>query len=63
MPERDPVCGMEVDLKRVAFSAEHKGKTYYFCTLLCQVLFQENPEEYLANRAPERPGSEGSGHV
>jgi Cu+-exporting ATPase len=34
----DPVCGMEVD-ERTALSAEHEGKTYYFCSPGCRDKF------------------------
>jgi YHS domain-containing protein len=28
---RDPVCGMEVDERTAAATAEYQGTTYYFC--------------------------------
>jgi len=34
----DPICGMEVDEKK-ALSAEHEGKTYYFCSPGCRDKF------------------------
>ncbi|GBD91030.1 copper-transporting P-type ATPase [bacterium BMS3Abin04] len=44
---RDPVCEMEVqedqDGERVLF----RGEIYHFCSTLCRVLFEENPEKYL----------------
>jgi Cu+-exporting ATPase len=51
--ERDPVCGMEVD-PELAARAEHRGKTYYFCSEGCLATFQEAPERYAA-----RDGAEG----
>ncbi len=46
--ERDPVCGMTVDPARAATTAEHAGKTYYFCCAGCAVKFRAQPEKYLA---------------
>ncbi|HUV52164.1 MAG TPA: heavy metal translocating P-type ATPase, partial [Dehalococcoidia bacterium] len=34
----DPICGMEVDEKK-ALSAEHEGRTYYFCSPGCRDKF------------------------
>ena len=28
---KDPVCGMDVDIKTAPAKSEYKGKTYYFC--------------------------------
>ena len=55
---KDPVCGMEVDEKKAAAKAEHKGKTYYFCAPGCQKAFAENPEKYLK----EEPEMKHLGH-
>lgn len=40
----DPVCGMEAsgDL----FRADHKGKSYYFCSDHCLKQFVANPDNY-----------------
>ena len=27
----DPVCGMRIDTDDAVATAEHEGKTYYFC--------------------------------
>jgi YHS domain-containing protein len=43
---KDPVCGMEVDPKEAAGKSEHKGKTYYFCSVSCKREFDKNPEQY-----------------
>jgi len=45
---RDPVCGMEVDEKKAAATATHKGQTYYFCAQACKRAFEKDPEKYLA---------------
>jgi len=43
---KDPVCGMEVDEEKAAAKAEHKGKTYYFCSPGCKVAFEKDPPKY-----------------
>jgi xanthine dehydrogenase accessory factor len=43
----DPVCGMEVDMATAKFTAEHDGKTYYFCAPGCKRTFMKNPQDYL----------------
>jgi Cu+-exporting ATPase len=54
--ERDPVCGMMVDPGSPAGRAEHRGKTYYFCSTRCAERFEREPENFLA--APGRAGME-----
>ncbi|MBM4298640.1 MAG: heavy metal translocating P-type ATPase, partial [Deltaproteobacteria bacterium] len=44
----DPICDMTVDPARAAGKTEHAGKTYYFCSVHCQKLFQTDPPKYLA---------------
>jgi P-type Cu+ transporter len=44
---RDPVCGMTVDPARAKATAEHAGKTYYFCCAGCAEKFRADPEKYL----------------
>jgi Cu+-exporting ATPase len=43
---------MDVDPATARGSAEHKGQTYYFCSLSCVQRFTANPEKYLAPRPP-----------
>ncbi len=40
----DPVCGMEASGE--LFKADHKGKSYYFCSDYCQEQFVANPGSY-----------------
>lgn len=54
----DPVCGMQVDENTADWSAEHEGKTYYFCSPGCLNAFREQPEEYLT----DDPGEAGHEH-
>jgi hypothetical protein len=42
----DPVCGMAVD-RAQAQSAEHAGRTFYFCCTGCRDQFVADPERYL----------------
>ncbi len=44
--EVDPVCGMTVDTNDSADTAEHGGRTYYFCSTGCREAFWQNPQEY-----------------
>ncbi|MDS0283803.1 YHS domain-containing protein [Haloarcula onubensis] len=43
----DPVCGMDVDEKDAAATAEYDGQTYYFCAEGCKETFTSTPEEYV----------------
>ncbi|HED17453.1 MAG TPA: heavy metal translocating P-type ATPase [Gammaproteobacteria bacterium] len=43
---KDPVCGMTVEAETAAASAEHEGKTWYFCSEHCQHKFKAAPEQY-----------------
>ncbi len=45
--EKDPVCGMEIKDTIKAEATVYKSKTYYFCSALCMVQFQQNPEKYV----------------
>src|ERR1700689_3360279 len=53
--ERDPVCGMTVDPARATATAEHVGKTYYFCSASCAAKFRAEPEKYLAGPQVAQP--------
>lgn len=43
---KDPVCGMGVEPGKQAGTADHDGKTYYFCSAGCQSKFQANPAQF-----------------
>jgi YHS domain-containing protein len=47
---RDPVCGMKVQEKRAAATAEYEDKRHYFCSSSCQRTFLENPAKYVAGK-------------
>ncbi len=40
----DPICGKKVTPVRETPSAEHKKRTYYFCSATCQHEFQRASE-------------------
>jgi cobaltochelatase CobN len=44
----DPVCLMDVDPATAKWSAEHAGRTFYFCAPSCKRQFLAEPEAYLA---------------
>ncbi|MGO4683783.1 heavy metal translocating P-type ATPase [Hyphomicrobium sp. 2TAF46] len=48
---KDPVCGMTVDPSTAKHSAEHDGKTYYFCAAGCRTKFVADPARYLTPEA------------
>jgi P-type Cu+ transporter len=50
--ERDPVCGMMVDPDHAKATAEHRGRTYYFCCTACATKFRTEPEKYLSAKTP-----------
>ena len=45
----DPVCGMDVEIARAAASADHEGRTYYFCSLQCKEDFERQPAMYIGH--------------
>lgn len=44
---KDPVCGMEIKDISKSDKKEYKGKIYYFCTTLCMIQFEHEPEKYI----------------
>ena len=58
MAEIDPVCNMTVDPQKAAATSEYKGKTYYFCSRGCKVVFDRDPEKYL-NMPADKKGMHG----
>jgi xanthine dehydrogenase accessory factor len=43
----DPVCGMTVDTKDAAHTAQHGGQTSFFCCSACREQFMADPARYL----------------
>lgn len=56
----DPVCKMEVDESSAEWTAEYKGKTYYFCAPGCKDYFVADPEKYLSGE--ESGSGKPAGH-
>lgn len=52
----DPVCGMEVDPATAKHTAEHRGRTYGFCSLMCKNAFEDDPERYVRGEHGDRAG-------
>ncbi len=55
----DPVCGMTVDPHTAKQRADHRGRTYYFCSAGCRTKFVAAPQKYLGERKDE-PVPEGA---
>jgi P-type Cu+ transporter len=51
MSERDPVCGMNVNVATAKHIHEHEGTKYYFCCASCREKFKGNPTRYLSGSA------------
>lgn len=45
--EKDPICGMSVDIENAKFKSMYEGKQYYFCSEHCKKQFDENPAEHV----------------
>jgi len=50
----DPVCGMTVDRETAAGAWEHRGETYYFCSVGCLERFRSDPDHFLGLDQSER---------
>ncbi len=44
---KDLVCGMDIDPKTAAATAEHEGVTYHFCSAGCHDSFVADPAKYV----------------
>jgi Cu+-exporting ATPase len=58
MEVTDPVCGMNIDSDKAAGRAEYAGRTYYFCSAMCEQRFKAAPEQYA--RPEKKPGESGA---
>jgi uncharacterized membrane protein YraQ (UPF0718 family)/YHS domain-containing protein len=54
----DPVCGMTVDRAR-ALTAEHGGRTYFFCSEDCRGEFERDPDTHISRSASIRRSISG----
>lgn len=43
---KDPVCGREVKDKKFGTYVKYKGITYYFCSNVCKIKFDNDPGRY-----------------
>jgi xanthine dehydrogenase accessory factor len=44
--ERDPICGMTVDVSSARHKSEFRGDVYYFCCAGCKQTFDKQPDKY-----------------
>lgn len=44
---KDPVCKMNIDENKAVAKSIYKGKTYYFCAMVCKEKFDKEPEKYI----------------
>lgn len=42
----DPVCGVKLNPNSAAYQYRYLGQTYYFCSVDCTNIFDEEPEKY-----------------
>ncbi|MGK2924237.1 MAG: YHS domain-containing protein [Lysobacterales bacterium] len=52
----DPVCGMEVDMKK-GYGKMHDGKLYRFCSRACLDSFEASPEKYVGQQQANQGGA------
>jgi Cu+-exporting ATPase len=50
---KDPVCGMSVRIAGAAHTAEHIGKTCYFCSENCKTAFLKEPAKFALKEVSE----------
>jgi YHS domain-containing protein/uncharacterized membrane protein YraQ (UPF0718 family) len=48
---KDPVCGMQVETAHAPATAQHHGRTYYFCSDHCHERFAGDPERFAESAA------------
>jgi len=46
-PVRDPVCGMNLNVRYVEHFTDWQGVRYSFCSLSCKLLFDQDPDYYV----------------
>jgi Cu+-exporting ATPase len=56
-PQKDPVCGMNVDPATARYQTQYNDRQYFFCSAGCLAKFQETPEKILLS--PPKPMSSG----
>jgi YHS domain-containing protein len=48
----DPVCGSRLYAPMAPAQSEREGRTFYFCSERCRMLFESRPERYLKAHSP-----------
>ncbi len=52
---KDPVCGMQVDEKKVSRTSTFAEHTYYFCSDGCKKRFDQEPAKFTEAAHPGHP--------
>ena len=50
---KDPVCGMQVEVTHAPATAEHRGRTYHFCSDHCAHRFHGDPDRFAGDPTSE----------
>jgi YHS domain-containing protein/uncharacterized membrane protein YraQ (UPF0718 family) len=58
---KDVVCGMQVEKAHAPATAEHGGRTFYFCSDRCQHRFTAEPERFTQEGAASETTTGGGG--
>ncbi|MEG9438258.1 heavy metal translocating P-type ATPase, partial [Edaphobacter sp. HDX4] len=58
---KDPVCGMQVKVGTAKWTAEHDGRSWYFCSEGCKKKFEADPEKYDGSQPVGVEGAARSG--
>ncbi|MBI4304514.1 MAG: YHS domain-containing protein [Chloroflexi bacterium] len=53
---KDPICGMDVDMRTAPAKSEYQGKTYYFCAPGCKSQFDKDPDRYITGQQQKGHG-------
>lgn len=46
---KDPICGMDVS-EDTPYKTQFKGKTYFFCSVVCKNVFEKEPHKYISEQ-------------
>lgn len=45
--EKDPVCGMSINLEEAKYKNKYNDKEYVFCSTNCKDKFDKDPNRYV----------------
>lgn len=48
----DPVCGTAISPEAAISTARYRGETYFFCSVMCKLAFDQDPRAYLKEPLP-----------